>query len=262
MKTFLETSLSILLLLAASEYAVAKEWRGIIPLRSTRADVIGLFNQCSELREACSFTLENEKVYMLFSGGLPDDYDDCAKRLPAETVMFIDVELQSTPKIKSLNLDKKKFRTFNPAEPYKMDRKGYWNEIEGLLINTVRGEVIEVDYLPAAADLTACPGFYEEPESFIRMIPVHVPVISLSSSVESAKEGEKVVFLAHANINAKRGYTWTVSAGKILSGQLTGQITVDTSGLAGQSVIAIAAIRYSFGHTVAASARVEIVAAN
>jgi hypothetical protein len=260
MKTFFKTSLSMLLLVVASEYSVAKEWRGITPLRSTRADVVRLLNQCSEQKEACAFTLNDEDVYILFSGGLTDEYAGCSKMLPAETVMFIDVEPKATPKIKSLNLDKKKFRTFNPAEPYKMDLKGYWNESDGLLINTLRGEVIEIDYLASAADKSRCLSFYEEPESFIRVIPVHVPLIIVDSSVESAIAGEKVTFAAFANVNAKRGYTWTVSTGKILSGQFTHKITVDTSGLAGQTVVATAEIRDVFSHTALASGTVEIVA--
>lgn len=259
MKTFLKTSLSMLLLLVASEYSVAKEWRAITPLRSTRADVVRLFNQCSDQREACAFTVGNDRVYILFSGGLTDDHGECARRLPSETVMFIDVELKTTQKIKSLNLDKKEFRTFNPAEPYKMGLKGYWNESDGLLINTLRGEVIQIDYLASAADKSRCLSFYEEPESFIRMIPVHVPTISVGSSVKSAKAGKNVIFSAFANVNAKRGYTWTVSTGKILSGQLTHKITVDTSGLAGQTVVATAEIRDVFGHTAVASDKVEIL---
>jgi len=250
----------MLLLLVASEYSVAKEWRGITPLRSTRADVVRLFNQCADQREACAFTLGNDKVYILFSGGLSEDHSECARRLPSETVMFIDVELKATPKIKSLNLDKKKFRTFNPAEPAKMNLKGYWNESDGVLVNTLRGEVIQIDYLAAAADKSGCVSFYEEPESFIRMAPVHVALIIVDSSVKSAKAGENVIFSAFANVNAKRGYTWTVSNGKILSGQLTDKIIVDTSGLAGQTVVATAEIRDVFSHTAVASGKVEIVA--
>ncbi len=250
----------MLLLLVASEYSVAKGWRDITPLRSTRADVVRLLNQCSEQKEACAFTLDNEDIYILFSGGLTDEYAECSRMLPAETVMFINVEKKATPKIESLNLDKKKFTTFNPAEPYKMDLKGYWNESDGLLINTLRGKVIEIDYLASDADKSRCLSFYEEPESFIKIIPVHVPLITVDSSVKSARAGERVTFSAFANVNAKRGYTWTVSTGKIVSGQFTHKITVDTSGLAGQTVVATAEIRDVFSQTAVASGKVEVVA--
>lgn len=259
MKTFLKTSLSMLLLLVASEYSFAKEWRGITPLRSTRADVVRLFNQCSDQREACAFMLGNDRVYILFSGGLTDDHGECARRLPSETVMFIDVELKARPKIKSLMLDRKKFRTFNPAEPYKMDLKGYWNEADGLLINTLRGEVIQIDYLAASSDTSRCLSFYEEPESFIKLDPVHVALVIVDSSVKSARAGERVIFSANANMSAKRGYFWTVNVGSIISGQWTHKITVDTSGLAGQNVQATAEIRDVYGHVAVGSDKVDIL---
>jgi hypothetical protein len=124
-----------------------------------------------------------------------------------------------------------------------MGFKGYWNESEGLLINTLQGKVIQIDYLAAAADKSRCLSFYHEPESFIRIWTVHVPIIIVNSSVKYTKAGESVSFSAFANVNAKRGYSWAVTNGKILSGQLTHKITVDTSGLAGQSVIATAELR-------------------
>ena len=98
MKTLITATFNLFLFFAAVECSFAKEWRGLTPLRSTRADVVRLLNQCSEQKEACAFTLENEDVYILFSGGLADDYSECAKILPAETVMFIDVQPKATPK--------------------------------------------------------------------------------------------------------------------------------------------------------------------
>ena len=94
---------STILLLGSIEAAYAREWRGIVPLRSTRSDVVRLFNQCSDQVEACRFTLENENVHILFSGGLPSHHSDCATRLPPEAVMFIAVE----PRMKLKRLDRK-----------------------------------------------------------------------------------------------------------------------------------------------------------
>ena len=91
MKILIEASVAILLVAVASESSYAKEWRGLVPLRSTRTDVVRLMNQCSDQKEACRFTLEKENVYILFSGGLSTKYGECATRLPPETVMFIEV---------------------------------------------------------------------------------------------------------------------------------------------------------------------------
>lgn len=260
MKTFIIASLNILLLLAAADCSFAKEWRGLTPLRSTRADVVRLLNECSDQKEACAFTLGDENVYILFSGGLTNDYRECAKRLPPETLMFIDVEPKAITKITSLRLDKQKFRTFNPYESSFKGLKSYWNESDGLLVSTHKGKVLQLDYLAAAADRVNCAAFYEDPESFIRVILGHTPVVSVDCPVRSAKAGEKVVFSAFANANARRGYTWTVSTGKIISGQFTHQITVDTTGLAGQTILATAELRDIFGHTAVASSEVQIEA--
>lgn len=144
MKNLMRVSAGILFLLATSTYCPAKEWRGITPLRSTRTDVIRLLNQCSDEKEGCTFTVGDEIVYLLFSSGLPENQRECAERLPVGTVMFIDVELRKAPKLSSLGLNMKKFKAFNPSDPVKMDLKGYWSQDEGLLINTLRGKVLQL----------------------------------------------------------------------------------------------------------------------
>jgi hypothetical protein len=259
MKTLIKSILSLFLVLVAIECCFAKEWRGLTPLRSTRADVARLLNQCSEQKEACAFTLDNEDVYILFSGGLTDEYGECSRMLPAETVMFIDVQPKVTLKIDSLKLVTKKFKTFNPSEPYKMGLKGYWNENEGLLINTLRGKVIQRDYLAAAADKPICASFYEEPESFIEMVPVHVPVVALTCS-SAVRAGERIVASASTNMTAPRGYVWMVGAGTIISGQRTRRITVDTTGLSGQAIVVTAELRDAFAHAVPGTCQVQVQA--
>jgi hypothetical protein len=241
------------IVLATSNYCFAKEWRGLTPLRSSRADVIRLLNQCSDEKEACAFTLGDESVYILFSGGLAENYKECAERLPDETVMFIDVVLTSHPPLRTLRRDMKKFRTFNPSDPVKMDLKGYWSDDEGLLIKTLSGKVLQLTYLAAPTDRASCLSFYEEPESFIRDIPVHVPVVILSCSPDSVTAGETIVARAYITVNARRGYTWVVSAGKIVSGQNTDKVTIDTSNVKEGSLIVTAEFNDGFGHTMTAS---------
>ena len=107
MNSYFRASLILGLVLFAVEGCFAKEWRGIAPLRSTRADVVRLLNQCSEQMEACAFNLAQEEVYILFSGGLGDGYNECAKRLSPETVIFIQVLPKSNLKLNDLYPDKK-----------------------------------------------------------------------------------------------------------------------------------------------------------
>lgn len=258
MKTLSTAIVTTFLLLAGAEWSFAKEWRGLSPLRSTRADVVRLFNKCNEQKEACAFRLGNENVYILFSGGLPAKFSECAQRLPPETIMFIDVEFKTPRSFKTLRLDKKNFITFNPSEPRKMGLKGYWNEEDGLLINTLRGKVIQLEFLPTALDRFQCATFYYEPESFIAVIVNHYSALNVDCPTRSPKTGEKIVCSADGNVNASRGYTWTVTGGRIISGQLTDRITVDTTGVAGQTIVVTAEHRDVFGHVVIASCRVPM----
>src|SRR5882762_1750792 len=68
--------------------------------------------------------------------------------------------------------------------------------------------------------------------------PPVCPTVNVSCP-EAANENAPVTFTANVTggtPNITPGYSWTVSAGRIISGQGTPSITVDTSGLAGQTV--------------------------
>jgi len=52
---------STIVLLVAVGPTYAKEWRGLVPLHSTGAGVLRLFNRCSDQREARRFTRDTDK---------------------------------------------------------------------------------------------------------------------------------------------------------------------------------------------------------
>jgi len=175
--------------------------------------------------------------------------------------MFIDVELRETPRFKDLHLDKKTFQAFNPIEPNSIDLngfKGYWLQGEGLLLNELHGRVIELAYIGTPNDRSQCSSFYAQPTSFITVAWVHVPVVSVTCSRQQVQAGEEIVFSAWSNANARRGYTWTVTAGKIVSGQNTSQITVETTGLKADSIVATAEVTDVFRHVAVASCKVRV----
>jgi hypothetical protein len=77
---------------------------------------------------------------------------------------------------------------------------------------------------------------------------------------EAGNENAPVTFTATisgGSPNITPGYNWTISAGRIISGQGTPSITVDTSGLAGQTVRASLDVS-SFGTPCPASCSVSI----
>jgi hypothetical protein len=65
--------------------------------------------------------------------------------------------------------------------------------------------------------------------------PCPIPSVSGPSEVD---QGQPITFTASLSFDANVTYNWSVSAGTISSGQGTSSITVDTAGLAGQTVTA------------------------
>ena len=230
--------LLILLFIAVvcTQVSTAKPWRGIEPLRSTRADVILSLKQCVNEREACKFTIESEEVYILFSGGLPDDHSDCMNQLPPETVIFIESRPTKNSKVSKSLLRTGRFQKFNPAAPFKVGFDGYVDKTQGLAMKTLKGRVVQLVYFSTPSDVLPCLTYYANPESFLEIYEGHVPVVSIRCPTNVVTEGELITFSASSDFQTKRGFTWNLSVGKIMRGQHTSRITVDTTGLSGQTI--------------------------
>jgi len=257
MKKFVRAVLIAPLLLFAIQSTFAAEWRGLTPLRSTRADVMRLLGQCSEHGEACVFSSAQEDVYILFSGGLGDEYQGCIKALPPETIMFIQVQPKARLKLEALGLNNKKLKRLKVFEQYKSDGKHYLTDT-GLVLETFRGSVNRAVYIAALSDRYLCPSYYEQPEAFVASLAVHPPLIISIDCPKSAPAGTNLVLKAFASVDARHGPTWSVDAGKIVQGQHTYKITLDTTGLAARTILVTAELADTFGHAVMASCRIDI----
>ncbi|MFZ0750446.1 MAG: hypothetical protein WAM70_13865, partial [Pyrinomonadaceae bacterium] len=83
-----------------------------------------------------------------------------------------------------------------------------------------------------AVVVTECPAVPPPPP------PPSCPTVSVSCP-DSASENAPVTFSANVSggsTNVTPTYNWTITAGRIISGQGTTSITVDTAGLAGQTI--------------------------
>ena len=252
------TSVTTLLLLISANVAFAREWRGIVPLRSTRADVVRLLNQCADQREACRFTVGTEDVHILFSGGLTAEHPECASGLTPETVMLIDIEPLAKLKLRDLGLNRRHLTYFDGSDPPYRDFKGYSTN-DGLLLTLFKDKVLRMIYVPAQIDAGPCSHYYQRPESFAEVRLVHVPVIHKLEAEESIKAGEKLKVTAYSDINDIRGYTWTTDFGTIIAGQYTKEVTIDTTGLEGQTITVTAEISDPLHHAAFGSCRVRIL---
>ncbi|HEX7331760.1 MAG TPA: hypothetical protein VF290_09680 [Pyrinomonadaceae bacterium] len=236
MKLCLLTLFCLLVPCSFAREVQAKEWRGIVPLHSTRADVARLFPACSEVEGRCIFRVGNEQVLIVFSS-VRSELHECEKELPHDTVLLVQVELATPVSFGSLKVNKKIFRTFDPSTPPNIGYKGYIDEKEGLLIKTYKGKVLQLSYIATSKEVSRCPSYYEDPESFIGVfIHYYVPAPDIDCPKE-AVDGERIVFSTDPVDRKKFKYTWAVTVGKIVAGQGTPKITVDTTGLGGQTII-------------------------
>src|SRR3712207_3984167 len=102
MQPFLSIVFSSLLALLSPP--PAGEWRGIAPLRSTRADVERVLGR-PETESGSVYATERERVSVTYSRR-PCDY---GWRLPPDTVISFFVHPKQPPKLADLKLDEKKY---------------------------------------------------------------------------------------------------------------------------------------------------------
>ena len=260
MKRYLPAFLFLVAPLILANEVLAREWRGIVPLHSTRSDVVRLFSACSDANDSCRFEVGNEEVYILFSSELISEDAECAKKLTKDTVMLVEVELSTPVGFNSLGIKKGNFTTFDPSSPSDIGYKGYIDKKEGIVIKTYKGDVLQIDYIAAARDVRLCPSFYQDPESFIQvfycMLP---PVASIDCPTKDPVDGEQIELSANASTGEQEVlFTWSITAGKIVA-EKGRSITVDTTGVGGKLIVATVEIDDGNNHKAATSCTVTVL---
>lgn len=257
MKQLLRVSLLLLAFAAGPTTLSAKPWRDIVPLHSTRADVARLFNECLDPNGGCSFTRGNEQVLMIFSGG--SGFKECPEKLRSDTVLLIEVKLIKPIKFSNLRIDKQALKRFDPAYPKNIGYLGYIDEIRGLVIQTYKGDVLQFDYIAAKRDVKLCPSYYESPHSFVQVLIEGCCPFLVLKCPPKPQAGETIKVSASYD-DDEAELEWAVTGGKIVSGQGTREITVDTSGLGGRVITATVEMRFKGKpHTTNYSCSVEVL---
>lgn len=133
----------VCVLLSKTAPTEAKEWRGIVPLNSTRADVERLLGPpVSDTLSGpcqCLYKLEDATVHVIYANGLPcgaaeqRDWRVGGWRVPRDTVVEIAVYFRTEQQFDKLNIDETKYEKVTNRE------------LPGLLylINTEEGISIE-----------------------------------------------------------------------------------------------------------------------
>jgi hypothetical protein len=157
----------ICLMLAMHNASHAKEWRGIVPLHSTRVDVERLLGAPEKLG-GVSYSLSNGYVFISYSRG-PCTGAHGGWNVPQDTVISItEVFFEPKPKLVDLKLDESKYK--KERDLHYLSIVYYNDEEEGVSIevNVDIGTVNGITYSPAAKDnYLRCPAPAESPDDGI-----------------------------------------------------------------------------------------------
>ena len=116
MKFFTVKFITLFVILLFSTVVLeAAEWRGIIPLKSTRADVERLLGKPDNYKR---YEFENERASIQYETVPGDRTDRCDCFVQIDTVLDIYVDVEVEMKFSVLNIDKTKFeKTIPPKYP-------------------------------------------------------------------------------------------------------------------------------------------------
>ncbi len=128
----------------------AKAWRGIVPLKSTRADVERLLGPSTG--EPPTYYLPENTVYVQYSRcRCGDKCKDDEWNVPPDTVTLIRVGVKGEVKLVDLKLDLSDFQK-EPGDNDLPDHFYYVNRKQGLSIEVGRGYVGSYTYFPSAKE--------------------------------------------------------------------------------------------------------------
>ena len=100
------TVIAILIIHALVVVVKAKEWRGIIPLHSTRVDVERLLGGASAKKQLTTYQTKREAVSVLYASGPPCGSDAGSEwKVPKDTVVSITVSPKDRVLLSGLEID-------------------------------------------------------------------------------------------------------------------------------------------------------------
>ena len=145
----LAIALSLVVLACCPE----NEWKGLAPLKSTRADVekmLGKPTPESKAPYAAMYKTKNERVFVRYSSGLCSVNSTNGWNVPESTVLLISVYPEVPPKFDETQFKKDGFE--KRPDPEILSSIAYTNERDGISItvNSWSGVITSFDYFPEA----------------------------------------------------------------------------------------------------------------
>lgn len=232
MKTLLTVLGGISLTLALSLTARAKEWRGIVPLHTTRAGVVALLGEPNA--EYGRYDFEDETADIFYAAHTCSEGG--AWNVPFDTVTSISVYPKGKLKLSDLQINLKEYEKY--VGPH---RTSYYNKREGIRYETIEpsGEVMEIYYEPAATDENLrCPNPTPTPTCKNNYDVCPMAWIKEGTETCTGSVRKLVATVGGLDPNDKLTFNWTVSDGEITDGQGTSAVTIDTASAGGKPVTA------------------------
>jgi len=160
-----------LLFAAVSSVANGRDWRGITPFHTTRADVEKLFGEpppppsdgthvYTLNKNRSIYRVEEGEIYIVYKR---DDWypADCWKTIPTDTVVFIEVTFKKPAPLKDFPINVKQSKQFDPSSPPNIGFSAYIDESSGQMVQTFKGNVERAYFFATAADKPPCTDYYE-----------------------------------------------------------------------------------------------------
>ncbi len=215
----------------------AKPWHGLTPGKSTREDVARELKQ--QVGDGPKFNYQTATADIVFVFSPLEGYR-CLPDLPSGTLLEIIIHPRVQLSLDELELRKDNLKELN-IPGYIIDGKGVIDEEEGLVIKTSGGAVREIVYTAEESDRRLCEEYYGSLGRFADSACNFTCLTVTVSCPDEVEEGQMVTFSANVAVGdpiPPLTYTWTVTGGKIVEGQGTESIKVDSKGLRGQTITA------------------------
>lgn len=221
--------LIIVLLTCFRVTALAEDWQGISPGVASRADVVRLFEKCAERTIPCEFEHKGNRIRIVFSGTVQDDFYQCSKNVPADTVLLVEVTPRAPISLNSLRRSHS-LRKLGSTGKF----SGYVDERAGLVLKSYKDKIVQLNYVAPASKRARCEDYYSDPIKFVEVV-THCPPVTIEGPAAAVITGQTIKFKADARPDPKMTLVWSVSGGRILS-QTGREMSLDTSELNAQTL--------------------------
>jgi hypothetical protein len=158
----------VVLSLLVSGSTIAKDWRGITPLHSTRTDVERLLGTAwHNFISGSVYKVDQGTVQIVYTGQ-GDPAELCGRKVPLNTVLSIFVDPKEKVPLTDLDFSLNHFASFK-LWLGEQDYRAYYDGLSGFVLHSVDARVHDLSYLANAADRPRCANYYRNAKHFGEM---------------------------------------------------------------------------------------------